>query len=245
MGLFSTNPAKQRQIDLQNIIFGTDEKKLMVSQDFLNDMAKNYVSKRMKNINKMSENIAATKSPRKFFNCYDSMINDLNELIKLEKEHLYVFKKPTPTEFKKLIKSKKDRYTENMINRAWKEANQRNYFQAGDKRDPVKYGPFLAEILEFQDRYSRVVLDLVDTFYISVYDESFRKPEIEELPPAPEPETVQQVIEAAEAETENLAAEAAEGAETVQPAADNGIMIQGMEENGDGFIPENFMQISE
>lgn len=244
MGLFAPNPTQQRQIDLQNVIFGTDEKKLMVSQNFLNDMAKNYVSKRMKNINKMSENIAATKSPRKFFTCYDSMMNDLDELIRLEREHLYVFKKPTPTEYKKLIKSKKDRYTENMINRAWKEANQRNYFQAGDKRDPAKYGPFLTEILEFQDRYSRVVLDLVDTFYISVYDESFRKPEAVELPPAPEPKTVQQANEAAETDAESVT-EAAEGVEVPQPAPENGIMTGGMEDDGDGFIPENFMQISE
>lgn len=241
MGLFAPNPTHQRQIDLQNIIFGTDEKKLMVSQNFLNDMAKSYVSKRMKNVNKMSENIAATKSPRKFFTCYDSMMNDLDELIKLEREHLYIFKKPTPTEFKKLVKSKKDRYTENMINRAWKEANQRNYFQAGDKRDPAKYGPFLTEILEFQDRYSRVVLDLVDSFYMSVYDESFRKPEIIELPPEPEPETVQQAIETAEAEEMSAAA----GVEIPQSAPEDGIVIGGMEDDGDGFIPENFMQISE
>lgn len=170
------------------------------------------------------------------------MMNDLDELIKLEREHLYIFKKPTPTEFKKLVKSKKDRYTENMINRAWKEANQRNYFQAGDKRDPAKYGPFLTEILEFQDRYSRVVLDLVDTFYISVYDESFRKPEIVEPPPEPKHETVQQVTEAAEAEP---VIEAAESIEVPQSDSENGIIIDGMEDDGNGFIPENFMQISE
>lgn len=236
MGLFAPNPTRQRQIDLQNIIFGTDEKKLMVSQNFLSDMAKSYVSKRMKNVNKMSENIAATKSPRKFFTCYDSMMNDLDELIKLEREHLYVFKKPTPTEFKKLIKSKKDRYTENMINRAWKEANQRNYFQAGDKRDPAKYGPFLTEILEFQDRYSRVVLDLVDTFYISVYDESFRKPEIAEPSPEPRRETVRQMPEVSEAEPV---------VEAAQSVSEDGTFIDGMENDSDGFIPENFMQISE
>lgn len=222
MGLFAPNPAKLKQIELQNTIFGTTETKLMVSQDFLNDMAKNYVSKRMKNINKMAENIAATKSPRKFFTCYDAMMNDLDELINLER--LYTFKKPTPTEFKRRINMRMDRYTENMINRAWKEANQRNYFQAGEKRDPAKYGPFLNEILEFKDRYSAVVLDLVDTFYTSVYDESFRKPPVEEPPPA------EDVFEEA-AET------AAEGTdENAAPTEDN---------SDDGFIPESFVQIGE
>ena len=53
MGLFSPNQSKLKQIELQNIIFGTEEKKLMVSQEFLDDMTKAYVTKRMKNVNKI------------------------------------------------------------------------------------------------------------------------------------------------------------------------------------------------
>ncbi|MDE6708979.1 MAG: hypothetical protein K2J76_00650, partial [Oscillospiraceae bacterium] len=73
MGLFSPNQAKLKQIELQNIIFGTEEKKLMVSPEFLEEMTKAYVTKRMKNVNKMSEYIVATKSPRKFFMAYDAL----------------------------------------------------------------------------------------------------------------------------------------------------------------------------
>lgn len=224
MGLFAPNANKAKQIELQNTIFGTSEKKLMVSQDFLNDMTKNYVSKRMKNVNKAAEVVAATKSPRKFFLCYDSMMKDLDELINLEK--LHTFKKPTPTEFKRRIAMRKDRYTENMVNRAWKEANQRNNFQAGEKRDKERYGPFLNEMLEFQDRYSAVVLDLIDTFYTSVYDESFRKPHEEEL-------SVQGVLEEiAEEFTEEIGeAEAAEGTPDI--------------DIDDGFLPEDFIQMTE
>lgn len=223
MGLFSPNPSKLKQIELQNIIFGTEEKKLMVSPEFLDEMTKAYVTKRMKNVNKMSEFIVATRSPRKFFTAYDSLSKDIDELIVLEK--YYTFKKPVPTEFKTEIDSKIPRYTENMINRAWKDANKQNKFKQGEKREPSLYAPYLNEMLEYRDRYSPVVLDLIDGFYQSVYDDSFLNPKVEEEIPDEE-----LTAEAAEAEN----AEAAEGEEAAAP-----------EEDGDGFIEDNFMMFGE
>ena len=223
MGLFSPNQSKLKQIELQNIIFGTEEKKLMVSQEFLDDMTKAYVTKRMKNINKMSEFIVATKSPKKFFTAYDALTKDIDELINLEK--YYTFKKPVPTEFKKEIDDKLPRYTENMINRAWKEANKQNKFQQGDKREPSLYGPYLNEMLEFQDRYSPIVLDLIDGFYQSVYDDSFLNPKVEEE--VPEEEL-----------TEEAAAENAEDGEMAEDAVS-------VEDNGDGFVEEQFITLGE
>lgn len=219
MGLFSPNQNKLKQIELQNIIFGTEEKKLMVSPEFLDEMTKAYVTKRMKNVNKMSEFIVATKSPRKFFTAYDSLIKDIDELINLEK--YYTFKKPVPTEFKREINDKIARYTENMINRAWKDANKQNKFQPDGKREPVLYGPFLDEMLEFRDRYSPLQLDLIDSFYQSVYDDSFLNPKVvEEVP-----------------EEEN---EAAENAEVAEAAADTPA-----EDDGDGFVEEQFVTLNE
>lgn len=219
MGLFSPNQNKLKQIELQNIIFGTEEKKLMVSPEFLDEMTKAYVTKRMKNVNKMSEFIVATKSPRKFFTAYDSLIKDIDELINLEK--YYTFKKPVPTEFKREINDKIPRYTENMINRAWKDANKQNKFQPDGKREPVLYGPFLDEMLEFRDRYSPLQLDLIDNFYQSVYDDSFLNPKVvEEVP-----------------EEEN---EAAENAEVAEAAADTPA-----EDDGDGFVEEQFVTLNE
>ena len=223
MGLFSTNPAKLKQIELQNIIFGTEEKKLMVSPEFLDEMTKAYVTKRMKNINKMSEFIVATKSPRKFFTAYDALIKDIDELIVLEKYH--TFKKPVPTEFKMEIDSKMPRYTENMINRAWKDANKQNKFQQGEKREPIRYAPYLNEMLEYQDRYSPIVLDLIDGFYQTVYDDSFLNPKVVE-------EEVPEELTEEAAAAEN-AEGGAETAEAVPPAADD----------GDGFIEEQFITI--
>ena len=224
MGLFSPNQAKLKQIELQNIIFGTEEKKLMVSQEFLDDMTKAYVTKRMKNINKMSEFIVATKSPRKFFTAYDALVKDIDELINLEK--YYTFKKPVPTEFKNEIDSKMPRYTENMINRAWKDANKQNKYQQGEKREPIRYAPYLDEMLEYQDRYSPIVLDLIDGFYQTVYDDSFLNPKVveEEIPE--------------ELAEEAAAAENAEGGETAEAAAP-------AEDDGDGFVEEQFVTIGE
>lgn len=220
MGLFSPNQAKLKQIELQNIIFGTEEKKLMVSQEFLDEMTKAYVTKRMKNVNKMSEFIVATKSPRKFFTAYDTLIKDIDELINLEK--YYTFKKPVPTEFKREIDDKLPRYTENMINRAWKDANKQNKFRPDEKRDPTLYAPYLDEILEYRDRYSTSLLGLIDGFYQSVYDDSFLNPKVEEE--VPEEELTEEA-----AAVENTEEEAAEAA---------------AEDDGDGFMEEQFITIS-
>ena len=172
MGLFSKNPNKMKQIELQNIIFGTEEKKLMVSPEFLDNMSKAYVSKRMKKINKMVETLAMTKSPRRFFKAYDTIMTNLDELINIEK--LYTFKKPVPSAFKEKVEEKKEHYIECMIKRVWKSVNQKSGINPGEKKDPQIFGPVLAEILEYRDKYNDVMLELIDSFYESVYEKSFR-----------------------------------------------------------------------
>lgn len=172
MGLFKKNPQKLKQIELQNIIFGTEEKKLMVSSDFLDSMSKAYVTRRMKAVNKMVEVIAMTKSPRRLFKSYDSAMENLDELINIEK--LYAFKKPIPSQFKKSLEEKKDHYIECMIKRVWKAINQKSGISAGEKKDPAVFGPVLSEILEYRDRYNNVMIELIDQFYESVYGQSFR-----------------------------------------------------------------------
>lgn len=172
MGLFSKNPNKMKQIDLQNIIFGTEEKKLMVSPEFLDSMSKAYVTKRMKTVNSMVEIIAGTKSPRRFFKAYDSIMTNLDELINIEK--LYSFKKPVPSEFKRSVEDKKDHYIESMIKRVWKTIVQRSGVSAGEKKDPQIFGPVLSEMLDYRERYNDAILDLIDQFYESVYEQSFR-----------------------------------------------------------------------
>ena len=98
----------------------------MVSNEFLDEMTKVYISKRMKSINNATTSISTTKSPKAFFGYFDSIQSSLEELITLEK--YYSFKKPIPSEFKKNLEAKKDKYILAMLNRAWKNANNKaNY----------------------------------------------------------------------------------------------------------------------
>lgn len=201
MSLFSGSSNKAKQVELQNILFGTNEKKLMVSVEFLDNMKKQYISKRMKSVNQKMEIIFTTKSPKTFFNSYDAIMEALDELIKIQKYNEY--KKPTPSEFKKTIESKKERYIMAMINRAWKNANNKANFDPtlGEKRDPLKFAPTLDELLEFSDRYTSGALGHIDRFYTSVYGHGINEVPKEEESPAEEA--------AAEAEAE-IPEEAAE-----------------------------------
>ncbi|MBD5139178.1 MAG: hypothetical protein HDT24_07705 [Ruminococcus sp.] len=220
MALFSGNANKLKQIELQNIIFGTDEKKLMVSNEFLDEMTKVYISKRMKSINTATTNISTTKSPRAFFGYFDSIQSNLEELITLEK--YYQFKKPVPSEFKKNLEAKKDKYILAMLNRAWKHTNNKANYDptSGLPRSPEQFGPILEEMVEFRDQYTEAIFGHVDRFYTSVYEHS-----IDYVEPEPEPEE-----ELSEEEAAALA-EGAEGAETAGIDIDDGIQE---------FMPEDF-----
>lgn len=169
MGLFSGGANKAKQVELQNIIFGTNEKKLMVSDEFLEKMTKQYISKRMKNINQLMDGIFTTKSAKTFFTYIDTVMSELDELIAIQKYH--EFKKPVPSEFKKNIEAKKEKYIFAMINRVWKNANLKANFDptSGEKRDPEQFAPTLDALLEFRDRYSNSALEHIDRFYKSVY----------------------------------------------------------------------------
>ncbi len=202
MGIFSPNSAKQKQIELQNIIFDTNEKKLMVSTEFLEEMTNSYISKRIKNINKMNTGMIVTKTPRHFFAYVESLEHDLNELIALEKYH--TFKEPVPSAFKKIVGSRMERYIEAMINRTWKDANQRNGHSPDQKRDPALYGPVLDEILKYKDKYTPAMLDLIDKFYISVYDVSFRRSEADEEETSLPDDALSMPEEESDAETDGI-----------------------------------------
>ncbi|MDE6762863.1 MAG: hypothetical protein K2J73_04215 [Oscillospiraceae bacterium] len=220
MALFSGNANKQKQVELQNIIFGTSEKKLMVSNEFLDEMTKVYISKRMKSINNATTNISTTKSPKAFFGYFDSIQSSLEELIVLEK--YYPFKKPIPSEFKKNLEAKKDKYILAMLNRAWKHTNNKANYDptAGIPRSPEQFGPILEEMIEFRDQYTEAIFGHVDRFYTSVYEHS-----IDYVEPEPESE------ELSEEDAAALAEEGAENAEAAGIIEDDGIQE---------FIPEDF-----
>ena len=197
---------KKNQIELQNIIFNTAEKKLMVSNEFLEEMTKHYISKRMKAINQSMEGLAATKVPKNFFTYYNTIIEALDELIAIEPYH--TFKSPEPSAYRKNIESRKSRYVEAMLNRAWKDANQKAKYEPRLEmpRKPEDFEDALNTLLEYREHYSESNFDLLNQFYTSVYGYGIGE--------EPEPEPEEEAAEGAEE-----AIEGAEGAETDNEAA--------------------------
>ncbi len=160
---------KKKQIELQNIIFGTNEKKLMVSPEFLQEMTKHYISKRMKTINQTMEGIAATKIPHNFFTYFDTIFEALDELIVLQDYH--TFKTPVPSVVKKTLLEKKGRYMIAFLNRVWKEANHKAKYDARSDlpRRVEDFAPVLDELLVYKDKYTPDSMDILNKFYSSVY----------------------------------------------------------------------------
>ena len=213
MGLFSPNPAKQKKIELQNILFDTNEKKLMCSNEFLNDMTTNYVSKRMKNINKMTSGIVTTKNPNNFYSYCETIDHDLEELIRIEKYHS--FKDPIPSEFKKLLEAKMGQYTEAMIKRTWRDISQKIGLDSEGKRDPRYYGPVLDALLAHKEKYTPLQFELVDKFYKSVYGISYAEAQEQALKEAEEAAAAEAAAKAAAEAAEALP----EGEEAVSDTA--------------------------
>ena len=160
---------KKKQIELQNIIFGTSEKKLMVSPEFLAEMTMRYISKRMKNINQNMEGIAATKSPKNFFTYLDKIFEALDELILLQNYH--TFKEPIPSVVKNALIAKKGRYIIAMFNRVWKDANLKARYDARleQPRRVEDFGPTLDELMIYMDQYTPDSIEVLNKFYSSVY----------------------------------------------------------------------------
>ncbi len=160
---------KKKQIELQNIIFGINEKKLMVSPEFLAEMTKHYISKRMQLINKNMQGVAATKIPKNFFTYLDEIFTSLDELIVIQQYHK--FKDPIPSSVKEALEAKRGRYILAMLNRVWKDANQKAKYDPRSEQ-PRKIEDFaltLTELISFREKYTSDSFELLNKFYSSVY----------------------------------------------------------------------------
>ena len=164
---------KAGKIELQNLLFGTTEKKLLVSNEFLNSMTVKYVSRRMKSINTCFENISNTKIPSRFFRYSDEIENCLEELIIIEP--YYIFKDPTPSVYKKNYLLKKPELITRMLSKAWKFALQKHPLkddiESIDPKVLAGYDAIINEMLSFKDHMSEEDLDLINSFYIQVHGE--------------------------------------------------------------------------
>lgn len=168
---------KAGKIELQNLLFGTTEKKQLVSNEFLNSMTIKYVSRRMKSINTCFESIANTKMPSRFFRYAEEIENSLDELIMLEP--YYMFKDPVPTVYKKNFLLKKPELISKMLSRAWKFALQKHPLKENTENiDPkvmAAYDIVINEMLAHKDQLSEENIFLIDDFYIQVHGESMYK----------------------------------------------------------------------
>jgi hypothetical protein len=164
---------KQDKIALQNMLFGTEEKKLMVSDTFLNDMTVKYISRRMKVINSDYESIHTTKSAENFFKYCDEILARLDELITLEPFH--TFKNPKPSIFKRNFENHKPAATTAMLHRIWKNAVQK-YNASNEDGTPNDKAIACCDeaintMLNYREFLSDEDMTVIDGFYKQIHGE--------------------------------------------------------------------------
>lgn len=105
------------KLALQNIVLGINEKKLEVSEEFLMNMTKVYISKRMKKINDEISGFEQVSKVALFFRKQANVSRLLDELIALEPYYLYNL--PRPSEYKLELEENTENYVLKIINRNW------------------------------------------------------------------------------------------------------------------------------
>ena len=152
MGLFDTDSKQRRnkQIQLQNIILEIDEKKLQVSEEFLEKMTKIYISKYLKIINDNISSITKVTNIGLLFKKYDSIMKNLDELIKIE--DLHRFRHPTPSEYKEMLEERLDKFIMSLISREWRKIAPQNSAEASDPIFEKKWKSFFDSFEPYNDR---------------------------------------------------------------------------------------------
>lgn len=129
---------KKKLVELQNYLFGTQEKKLQVSIGFLDKMLSNYVYKRMRLVNTNIERTYKTNSPEIFFGSFNNAILLLNELENMQQ--YFSFNYPYPEVYKKSLIDSKASSVNDLIERSWKRVHGNSdlidkHYTADEKRD--------------------------------------------------------------------------------------------------------------
>ncbi|MBQ8568774.1 MAG: hypothetical protein IJ446_06125 [Oscillospiraceae bacterium] len=173
MGLFG-NKGSANDIALQNIVLGINEKKLEVSPEFLDDMTKLYISKRMKVIN---ENVSAFESLKNvsiFYTKFDATLKLLDELIEIEKYHRY--NSPTPSEYKQQLEDKKTSFINKIITRKWRNGG----YAGNDPENNESVKKFFDEYRKLYDVLPEDSITIVNDLHREIYGYGLM-----EEPPAP------------------------------------------------------------
>lgn len=188
---------KNVKVELQNYLFGTSEKKLMVSEDFLNEMTVKYISKRMSIINTSYVNMHTTRSAVNFFKYTAEIEKLIEDLIGLEK--YYPFKNPVPSVYKRNYLAHKPTATTEMIARIWKHATQKHPIKEGTAIEDIEpkivlfYDNIISDLISQREHYSEYDMELIDSYYIQIHGEPLEPPHVE-----PELEESNESVEALE-----------------------------------------------
>lgn len=169
MSIFDSD-SKQRkhdQVALQNIVLDINEKKLQVSEDFLIQMTKIYISRYMKIVNDNVADLGNISNIANLFRKYDTAITNIDYLIQIE--GLYRFKRPFPSEYKAQLQESLPTYVNSLIAREWKKVKSANSISQEDANDPHKYDVFFETFSMFEDKMPESSLKMLQKLHDSVY----------------------------------------------------------------------------
>lgn len=168
MALFGDKDKKNNLIKLQNIVLNINEKKLEVSEEFLEKMTKIYISKYMKAVNDNVSELNKVASAVTLFSRYEFALANIDELIKIEP--LYHFSKPTPSEYKAQLESSLPDFVSAFISRSWKKVcPQADIKGIGDSFLEKKYRGFFETFIPVEDKLPPRCVDMLDSLYVNVF----------------------------------------------------------------------------
>lgn len=199
MSLFD-NESKQRrnkQIKLQNIILDIDEKKLQVSEEFLEKMTKIYISRYLKVINENISSINKVTNISLLFKKYDTILKNIDELIKIE--DLHRFRRPTPSEYKEMIEERLDKFIMSLISREWRKIAPQNSSENTDPNLERKWKAFFASFEPYEDRLTDNAKNTLEQLKNGVFPPEPPEEEQDDLHLVSEDEFVPETFENAEA----------------------------------------------
>lgn len=219
MSFFDNERKKQRnkQIQLQNIILEIDEKKLQVSEEFLDKMTKIYISRYMKIVNENMANINKVTNIGLLFKKYDCIMKNLDELIKIE--DLYRFRHPTPSEYKEMTEIHLNGFIMSLISREWRKIAPQNNNEAVDPKLERKWHSFFDSFKPYYDRLTNNARTTLSQLEANVFPPEDSEVKQEDIHLVDEDEFVPETFEAIDAPEEDTVdtADTAEESNTEDP----------------------------
>ncbi len=182
MGFFDSESRlhKNKLVELQNIVLAINEKKLQVSEDFLEKMTKIYISKYMKVVNEHIADIGSVTGIGLLYRKYDIIMANLNELIKIE-PYYSKFTRPIPSEYKAQLENSFEEFINAMISREWRKIKPMNGAVREDPMQETKCRAFFDSFASYEHRMPEASVTLLRQLHNSVFPPEKPKNEIPAL----------------------------------------------------------------